>query len=78
VCLLGGGEMKYLGAELEKSIEITDEEWSFLSSKFKSKLAKKDEIVHFVFGDCSSDFESLEKEYRMNNNLYNKICFKKS
>jgi hypothetical protein len=51
---LGAGEVKYLRAELEKSIEITDEDWSFLSSKFKPKSAKKREIVHYA-GDIFSD-----------------------
>ena len=30
MCLLGGGEVKYLRIELEKSMEITNEEWSFI------------------------------------------------
>jgi len=40
--------MKYLRKELEKSIEITDEEWKFISSKFKPKSSKKGEIIHYA------------------------------
>jgi len=46
--------MTYLKKELEKSIEITDEEWGFISSKFKPKSAKKGEIVHYA-GDIFSE-----------------------
>jgi len=61
----------YLKKELEKSIDITDEEWDFISSKFKSKSAKKGEIVHYV-GDIFSEVwyikSGLARSYFMDNN----------
>jgi len=63
--------MKYLRKELEKSIEITDEEWSYISSKFKPKSAKKGEIVHYA-GDVFSDIwyikSGLARSYFIDNN----------
>ena len=71
MCLFGGYEMKYLRAELEKSIEITDEEWVFISSKFKPKSAKKGEIVHYaggVFSDIWYIKSGLARSYFIDNN----------
>ncbi len=63
--------MQYLKAELEKSIEITDEEWEFVRSKFKVKSAKKGEIVHYA-GDIFSDIwyikSGLARSYFIDNN----------
>jgi CRP-like cAMP-binding protein len=63
--------MKYLKKELEKSIEITDEEWRFISSKFKPKSAKKGEIVHYA-GDVFSEVwyikSGLARSYFIDNN----------
>ncbi len=63
--------MNYLRAELEKSIEITDEEWAVVRSKFKPKLAKKGEIVHYA-GDVFSDIwyikSKLARSYFIDNN----------
>ncbi len=46
--------MTYLRKELEKSLDISDEEWEYIASKFKPKSAKKGEIVHHA-GDIFSD-----------------------
>jgi hypothetical protein len=46
--------MNYLRKELEKSIEITDEEWSFISSIFKLELVKKGERLYYT-GDVFYD-----------------------
>ncbi len=63
--------MTHLRSELEKSIEITDEEWSFIRSKFKPKLAKKGEIVHYA-GDIFSEIwyikSGLARSYFIDNN----------
>ena len=63
--------MTYLKKELEKSIEISDEEWEFISSKFKSKSAKKGEIVHYA-GDIFSEVwyikSGLARSYFIDNN----------
>lgn len=63
--------MTYLRKELEKSIEITDEEWDFISSKFKPKSAKKGEIIHYA-GDIFSDIwyikSGLARSYFIDNN----------
>ena len=63
--------MTYLKKELEKSIDITDEEWDFISSKFKSKSAKKGEIVHYA-GDIFSEVwyikSGLARSYFIDNN----------
>jgi len=63
--------MQYLKKELEKSIEITDEEWEFIRSKFKSKSAKKGEIVHYA-GDIFSEVwyikSGLARSYFIDNN----------
>jgi len=63
--------MTYLKKELEKSIEISDEEWTFISSKFKSKSAKKGEIVHYA-GDIFSEVwyikSGLARSYFIDNN----------
>ena len=63
--------MTHLRSELEKSIEITDEEWSFICSKFKPKLAKKGEIVHYA-GDIFSEIwyikSGLARSYFIDNN----------
>jgi len=40
--------VKYLKKELEKSIDITGEEWGLISSKFKPKSVKKGEIAHYT------------------------------
>ncbi len=71
MCLLGGGEVTYLRKELEKSIDITDEEWEFIRSKFKQRSAKKGEIVHYA-GDVFSDIwyikSGLARSYFIDNN----------
>ena len=63
--------MTYLRKELEKSIEITDEEWDFISSKFNPKSVKKGEIVHYA-GDIFSDIwyikSGLARSYFIDNN----------
>jgi len=63
--------MTYLKKELEKSIEITDEEWDFIRSKFKAKSAKKGEIVHHA-GDIFSEVwyikSGLARSYFIDNN----------
>jgi len=46
--------MNKLRKELEKSIDITDEEWEFISSKFKPKFSRKGEIIHNA-GDIFSE-----------------------
>jgi len=60
-----------LRVELEKSIEITEEEWAFITSKFKPKLAKKGEIVHYA-GDIFSEIwyikSGLARSYFIDNN----------
>ena len=62
--------MKNLREELEKSIEITEEEWEFITSKFKFKSAKKDEIVHYA-GDIFSEIwyikSGLARSYFIDN-----------
>jgi len=71
VGVLGDGEVNYLKKELEKSIDITNEEWDFISSKFKLKSAKKGEIVHYA-GDVFSEVwyikSGLARSYFMDNN----------
>jgi len=73
MCVLGGGKvtMIYLKKELEKSIDITDEEWAFITSKFKSRSAKKGEIVHYA-GDVFSEVwyikSGLARSYFIDNN----------
>ena len=63
--------MIYLRKELEKSIDITDEEWEFIRSKFKQRSAKKGEIVHYT-GDVFSDIwyikSGLARSYFIDNN----------
>jgi len=63
--------MNYLKKELEKSIAITDEEWDFISSKFKPKSAKKGEIIHYA-GDIFSEVwyikSGLARSYFIDNN----------
>jgi CRP-like cAMP-binding protein len=63
--------MQYLKKELEKSIEISDEEWEFIRSKFKPKSAKKGEIVHYA-GDIFSEVwyikSGLARSYFIDNN----------
>ena len=63
--------MNNLRVELEKSIEITEEEWAFITSKFKPKLAKKGEIVHYA-GDIFSEIwyikSGLARSYFIDNN----------
>ena len=62
--------MNYLKTELEKSIEITDEEWAFITSKFKPTSAKKGEIVHYA-GDVFSEIwyikSGLARSYFIDN-----------
>jgi len=71
VCVLGSTEVKYLKKELEKSIEITDNEWEFISSKFKPKAAKKREVIHYA-GDIFSEVwyikSGLARSYFIDNN----------
>ena len=63
--------MKYLRQELEKSIEITEKEWDFIRSKFKSKSVKKGEIIHYA-GDVFSEVwyikSGLARSYFIDNN----------
>ncbi len=63
--------MNYLRAELEKSLEITEQEWEHICSKFKPKSAKKGEIVHYT-GDIFSDIwyikSGLARSYFIDNN----------
>jgi len=62
--------MKFLRREIEKSIVITDEEWEFVASKFRSKSVKKGEIVHYA-GDIFSDIwyikSGLARSYFIDN-----------
>ena len=71
MCVLGSTEVKYLKKELEKSIEITDNEWEFISSKFKPKAAKKREVIHYA-GDIFSEVwyikSGLARSYFIDNN----------
>jgi len=63
--------MKYLRKELEKSIEITDEEWKFVSSKFKPKSSKKGEIIHYageIFSEIWYIKSGLARSYFIDNN----------
>jgi len=63
--------MKYLRKELEKSIEITDEEWKFISSKFKPKSSKKGEVIHYageVFSEIWYIKSGLARSYFIDNN----------
>jgi CRP-like cAMP-binding protein len=63
--------MKYLRKEFEKSIDIKDEEWNFISSKFKSKSCKKGEIIHNM-GDIFNEIwyikKGLARSYFVDNN----------
>ena len=63
--------MNNLKKELEKSITITEEEWAFITSKFKPKSAKKGEIIHYA-GDVFSDIwyikSGLARSYFIDNN----------
>lgn len=60
-----------LRQELEKQIAVSDEEWGYISSKFKPKSAKKGEIVHYA-GDIFSDIwyikSGLARSYFIDNN----------
>jgi len=63
--------MKYLRKELEKSIEIIDEEWKFISSKFKPKSSKKGEIIHYageIFSEIWYIKSGLARSYFIDNN----------
>lgn len=63
--------MNYLRAELEKSLNINDEEWDYICTKFKPKSAKKGEIVHYA-GDVFLDIwyikSGLARSYFIDNN----------
>ncbi len=63
--------MQKLRKELEKSIEVTNEEWRFITSKFTPRSAKKGEIVHFageVFSEIWYIKSGLARSYFIDNN----------
>ena len=63
--------MEYLKKELEKSIDITEEEWRFVCSKFKPKSCQKRETVHYA-GDIFDEIwyikSGLARSYFIDNN----------
>ena len=63
--------MQYLKTELEKLIMIEEDEWAYVTSKFKIKSAKKGEIIHHV-GEIFSEVwyikSGLARSYFIDNN----------
>ena len=63
--------MEYLRKELEKSINITDEEWEVFRSKFKPKSCIKGETVHYageIFSEVWYIKSGLARSYFLDNN----------
>ena len=63
--------MEYLRKVLEKSIDITDEEWEVFRSKFKPKSCTKGETVHYageIFSEVWYIKSGLARSYFLDNN----------
>lgn len=63
--------MEYLRKELEKSIDIIEEEWRFVCAKFKPKSCQKGDLVHYA-GDIFDEIwyikSGLARSYFVDNN----------
>lgn len=63
--------MEYLRKVLEKTIDITDEEWEVFRSKFKPKSCTKGETVHYageIFSEVWYIKSGLARSYFLDNN----------